>query len=136
MRVLRAILAVLFALLWVPLTNSCLITASFPAQVEKSCCEGEEHEEEQDDSIPCSAGTCTACSVLESGVNLSALGSVVIPAPPCNELAQLLERLRSLAEKQTALLSEPIPPPPPVRPPSWRDDVKTALPVRGPAPVA
>ena len=132
MRLSRAIFAVVLALLWVPVTNSCAIAAAFPEWFAPACECGQKHHE---DALPCGgdAGDCAPCATLESGVNLAALAPVAVPQPAWVESNGLAELLRKLAQLETDSLAETPPLPPAIPPPPWREDLKMAQPVRGPS---
>ena len=130
MRLSRAIFSVVLALLWVPITNSCAIAASFPGMFPAACeCERGGEDEGQ----PCGGKDCSPCATLESGVNLAALAPVAVPQPVWIESDGLAELLRWYSEMEAASLAEPPPVPPAISPPPWREDLKMALPVRGPS---
>jgi hypothetical protein len=131
MRLFRAILSLCLALLWWPVTNGCLVAASFPAQIEAACDCGAEHEEEK--RMPCSANDCASCATLENGVNLAALQQPAVPQPVLTLTDSLTELLERLAQLEAGTLLEPPPVPPPSPPPVWWHDVTTAQPVRGPS---
>jgi hypothetical protein len=138
MRIIRAILAVLLALLWVPMTNSCLIAASLPGKFPAACeCEHETggcaKDEEPKENLPCSGQHCAPCAILESGVNLLGLTPVTVPEASWRELMDCSEMLRLVQEHAEELLSDPPPVPPPSPPPGIREVVSMALPVRGPS---
>ena len=95
MRLSRAIFVVVLALLWVPITNSCSIAASFPGMFPAACeCERSGEDEEQ----PCGGKDCSPCATLESGVNLAALAPVAVPQAVWAESDSLAELLRKLAQ--------------------------------------
>jgi hypothetical protein len=139
MRMFRAILAIALALLWVPMTNSCLIASQspnlFPAACgcddESSGCGDEEPVKEPHRSCP--GQDCLPCATLESGVNLAALMPATLPEASWRELLDFSEMMRLTQEHAEDLLSEPPPLPPPSPPPGIREVVSMALPVRGPS---
>lgn len=129
MRLFRSILCTLLALLWWPVTNSCLVASSFPELMAVACECGTEHEE---NNGPYGTKDCPSCATLESGVNLAALQQPVVPPvmwTVTDSLVELLEKLARL-ESQVRLRQPPIPP---IPPPVWRHDVTRAQPVRGPS---
>lgn len=133
MRISRAILALLLALLWWPITNSCLIAATLPGQFP-ALCESACENSGKNEQTPHGSNDCTPCATLESGVNLSALTPAVAPAPlwcENDEFAQFMQRLMAaIAEESKAL-------PPLVSqwspPPRHSEFLTVALPVRGPS---
>ena len=130
MRTFRSILCIVLALLWVPMTNGCAIAAAFPGMLPAACeCERGGEDEGQ----PCGGKDCSPCATLESGVNLAALAPVAVPQPAWVESNGLAELLRKFSEMEAASLAEPPPVPPAISPPPWREDLKMALPVRGPS---
>jgi hypothetical protein len=142
MRTFRAILATVLALLWVPMTNSCLIATSFPGMFPAACecdqemgCEDEAgcSDEAPAENLPCPGQDCAPCAILESGVNLLALLPVTAPETSWRELLDFSEMLRLTQQHAEELLSEPPPLPPPSPPPGIREVVFMALPVRGPS---
>jgi hypothetical protein len=137
MRTFRAILAITLALLWVPMTNSCLIASAWPGKFPAACECGHEvdgcEEPAEEQNLPCPGKDCAPCSILESGVNLLALMPVTVPEASWRELLDFSEMLRLTQEHAEELLSEPPPLPPPSPPPGIREVVMMALPVRGPS---
>ena len=131
MRLFRSIFCVLFALLWWPVTNTCLIAAVCPDTVTAACECGAEHEENE--ALPCGEKGCMPCATLENGVNLAALQQPALPLPVWTETDSLVVLLEKLAWLEATVLAEAPPVPPPIPPPVWRHDVTTAQPVRGPS---
>ena len=131
MRIVRAILAPLFAVLFVVAANSCLIAAVVPG-IAEACCEQEGTGAE---GQPCSGDDCVPCLTLENGVNLSSLVPASLPAPIFAEDAMFAALLRervadaTLEPQYAHGTPEPLPPP-------WSGVVKKAVPVRGPAVLA
>ncbi|MEK0448370.1 MAG: hypothetical protein RL088_638 [Verrucomicrobiota bacterium] len=134
MRLLRSILCILLALLWWPVTNSCLIASVLPELMEPACECGGEHEEKQE--MPCGAKDCLPCATLENGVNLSVFQQPAVPQPVMTLTDTLTALLEKFARLEAVALAEPPPLPPPIPPPVWRHDVTKAQPVRGPSFVA
>lgn len=138
MRIFRALLSLLLALLWVPATNSCVIAATWPGLFPAacSCAHGNDEGtggEEKREKVPCGSQDCSSCATLESGVNLAALTPAVVPPAAWHELAALSQMLKLREKVASGLLAEP-PPTPPVSPPrAVSDVVSMALPVRGPS---
>ena len=130
MRTFRSILCIVLALLWVPVTNGCAIAALYPG-IFPSACECDRSVE--DEGQPYGGTDCFACATLESGVNLVALAPVTVPQAVWAESGSFAELLRKLAQLETDSLAEPPPLPPAIPPPPWREDLKMALPVRGPS---
>lgn len=131
MRVHRFILAVLFALVWVVSTNSCLL-ASALAPEEDPCCEQTERGEST--RQPCGANDCAPCVTLESGIHPGALIPIALPPLTWTEdalLSELLQRRMELTLEVQRLPEHS--PPEPLPPPVWREVVENALPVRGPS---
>lgn len=131
MRPFRSILCILLALLWWPVTNSCLIASMLPELLEPVCECGVEHE--KSNRMPCGPKDCTPCATLENGVNLAALQQPALPLPVWTETDSLVVLLEKLARLEATVLAEAPPVPPPIPPPVWRHDVTTAQPVRGPS---
>jgi hypothetical protein len=131
MRLSRSILCILFALLWWPATNSCLIASVLTELMEPVCECSSEHEEKR--TPPCGSKDCSPCVTLENGANLAALQQPVVPPPVMTVTDSFAALLEKFARLEAVALVEPPPVPPPIPPPVWRHDVTTAQPVRGPS---
>jgi hypothetical protein len=131
MRLFSSILSILLALLWWPVTNSCLIASVLPDLMESACECGGEHEENK--GLPCGTKDCTPCATLENGVNLAALQHPAVPQPVMTLTDTVTDLLEKCAHLEAATLAEPPPVPPPIPPPTCRHDVTTGQPVRGPS---
>ena len=131
MRPFRSILCILLALLWWPVTNSCLIASVLPELMEPACECGAEHGENE--GLPCGSKDCSPCATLENGVNLAALQQPAVPLPVWTVTDSLVELLEKFARLESQARLEPLPVPPPISPPVWWHDVTKAQPVRGPS---
>ncbi len=131
MRVFRSTFCILLALLWWPVTNSCLIASVLPKLMKPACECDAEHEEKQ--GLPCSGQDCTPCATLENGVNLATLQQPAVPQPVMVVTDTLTSLLEGFARLEAATLAEPPPVPPLISPPLWWHDVTSAQPVRGPS---
>ena len=131
MRPFRSILCILLALLWWPVTNSCLIASMLPELLEPVCECGVEHE--KSNRMPCGPKDCTPCATLETGVNLATLQQPAVPQPVMIVTDTLTSLLEGFARLEAATLAEPPPVPPLISPPVWWHDVTKAQPVRGPS---
>jgi len=136
MRFFRAMLAVVLALLWVPITNSCLIASAWSENTSTACCDDELDPTGGEDGLPCRDTGCVPCAILKNGAPAATIAPLIVPPAIWKETTQFMEQLQRLAQMEIAILLEPTPAPSPIPPPAWQDDVKTALPVRGPSLVA
>lgn len=129
---LRALIAAVLFMAWMPATNACALAGFLPGQVEDCC----EHDQNTDSSGCDGVKSCATCVALENGVQRDLLQPFSLPSPTFAELELLSQFFESVA----ADVVDELPPVrsdhPPLQAPLWHFVSRTAVPVRGPSALA